>query len=246
MKMMKKITFLVVMVFALAVPSVATEYVPPVLDFAELLTPQEEALLVEQIRQLKTAYGYDFGVLVLDDATLSQELQNDVKYDYAPLYFQENRFVFALNMGNRRMAIEVNGTARDEVSDNDTTAITDKAAHHFTNGNYYQGFADMLDLTEGHLDGSVDFQEKLPLYGISLVSALLVAAAVTWWNVKKMNNVEQQDRASGYITQAEFKITLDRETYLYRNVVKTPKQTNNGSGRGGGGGRSSGGTSRGF
>lgn len=230
----------------LALPSEALAGSGPVFDQANLLSDQEEAQLSAKIAQLQEEFGFEMGIYLLDDASLSSSLENDVKYTLAPEDFREDRFIFALNMANRRMAMEINGTARDEISDNQTNDILDYGAPSFTAGQYYDGFMAMLDYTEEHLDGTVKWKENLPILGACILGGLVLAGGITWYMVHQMNTLRPEDRAAAYLNQQEFNVTLNRETFLYRNVTKTPKAKSSGGGGGGGGGRSSGGASRGF
>lgn len=235
----------------------ANTVVPPVMDYGNLLSESQEESLRVEIQRLVSETGFGFGVILYNESATYSDFLSHIKNTVAPTYFQTNRFVMALNLATREMIIEVNGTARDKISDYQTDLILDEVAPYFTNGNYAKGLEVFLEMTETRLKGgtvassspqSVNAQDSITFVAFSFGISLLIAVATTVYFVQAMNNVQEQNTATGYMDKHEFVVTVDRERFLYRNVVKIPRaQQKGGGGRsGGGGGRSSGGRSRGF
>ncbi len=263
MKLLKKLPCCL-LIFVMCFPITALEaefasYSPPVLDVAELLSESQERTIVAKINVLVETHGYEIGVILLDETAYYADFISEVKYNLAPSMFGNNRFILAMNLESREMLMEINGSARDKISDNQTDLFLDVIASDFTAGRYAEGIDQFLTLIDARLSGQVsqveeDFlkqqawEEKIPLLLMPLFMSLVIATATTIYFVQKMNNVRDQAGAVAYTNNAGFQMTHDREKFLYRNVVKSRRPQNNASGGGGrgGGGRSSGGRSRGF
>lgn len=233
----------------------------PVLDAGNFLSDGEEASLVMMIEALKTKTGFDIGIIMMDESAYYYNFLSEVKNSIAPKYFTNNRFIFAFNMSNREVLIEVNGTARDRMSDTQTDLFLDEITGHLQNEDYYTSGKVFLELLDSRLSGEVtsveknylqqvDSGEKSSVLLISFFMSLVIASLTTLFFVQSMNNVKTQDNAVSYTEQGSFHVSHNRERFLYRNITKVPRPQNNSSGgRSGGGslgGRSSGGRSRGF
>lgn len=222
---------------------------PPVMDFGNLLTASEEQELEVEIQRLVSKTGFGFGVILYDEPATYSNFLSYIKNDVGASYFQSNRFIMALNLTTREMILEVNGTARDEISDAQSTLLVDKVAPYFSRGDYYGGMWLFLELIESHLaspSGSSSLQnttqQKATILFFSFIMSLAVAGTTTYFFWQSMNTVRDQDSASEYLKKEKFLVTHNQERYLSRTVIRTPIQQNNH----GGGGRSSGGVSRGF
>ena len=79
--------------------------------------------------------------------------------------------------------------------------------------------------------------------GIALVIGLVVGLIVALSLKGQLKSVHKQYRADGYVRQGSMGLTVCKDLYLYRNVTRTPRQTNNSSGHRSGGSRNVGGGS---
>lgn len=226
---------------------------PPVMDFGNLLTASEEQELEVEIQRLVNKTGFGFGIILYDEPATYSNFLSYIKNDVGATYYQSNRFIMALNLTTREMILEVNGTARDEISDAQSNLLVDKVAPYFSRGDYYGGMSLFLELIESHLaspSGSSSLssttEQKATILFFSFVMSLAVAGSTTYFFWQSMNTVRDQDSASEYLKKEKFSVTHNQERYLSRTVIRTPIQQNNPGGGGHGGGRSSGGVSRGF
>lgn len=233
----------------------------PLLDFDNLIADNQEPALVAEMERVSTAIGYPVGAILYNQGGTYGTLLSEVKSGDGPVYFGTDRILILVNLNTREMAIDLNGTAKYAMDDWETNLILDEVAPYFTNGNFLSGIQVFLSMTESTVLGIVTeaetermrqerLEELLPTILFSILFSGITAGAVVFFFVRSMNNVKNQQNASAYEAQGGFRITHDRETYLYRNVSKVPRQQNNGGGGrgGGGGGRGSfsGGGSRGF
>lgn len=231
-------------------------YTPPVLDYAQLLTEEEELALTREIQRISAETGMDFGVVTYNEEPFYASLLKHIKEDIGVKHFKANRYIMALNLHSREMVLEKNGTGDLGMEDYTMNKILDSVAPQFTARNYSQGFMLFLSLTEEHLKSqsssspvSEDNKMSSTLLMASFFIAFLTSGGITFYFVQSMNNVREQNHASNYLNKSEFVVTHDREVFLYRNVVTTPKAQSSSSGgsRGGGSrGSPSGGGSRGF
>jgi uncharacterized protein len=68
---------------------------------------------------------------------------------------------------------------------------------------------------------------------ISLVIAFIVPALVTAMWTNQLKSVRKKDFACDYIKQGSMVMNIQQDIFLHRNVVRTPRQQNTGSGSGG-------------
>lgn len=224
-----------------------------VLDYADLLTEQEEQALTRTLLALSEQEGLQVGAVLYSDSSLPMSLLSYMKQVECPPQFGENRVVMGLNLATRDMVIEVNGTGNSRLNDGQLDAILDKVAPYFTNSEFSTGFSVFVTETELYLNymTSTEYiqqqnEKKTTMVLLSLFTSLLVASGVTFAFVKSMNNVRDQSDATAYVPEGGVNITHDRETFLYRRVTKIPRQQSSPSGGGGGGGGHSGGRGRSF
>lgn len=103
---------------------------------------------------------------------------------------------------------------------------------YLTDGRY----ADAVEAYAEHVDRTIDDYNSLPLAKIVLISLVIgfVIALISVGAMKgKLKSVRAKNNANSYIKRDSLNITSSSEIFLYRNVVKTPKQTQGGSGGGG-------------
>ena len=139
-------------------------------------------------------------------------------------------------------------------------------------GEYFDAFTTWMDLipeyvaafTQGQpIDGMVYPDEYEPIGGdeivyydkdtkpnhfISLIIGAAVAGIALLVMRSGMNTAKQQANAADYVKNGSFRLNLQRDMFLYRQVSKTPKAQSQGTRSGGGGSsvhRSSGGVSHG-
>lgn len=238
----------------------SSAYEAPILDFGDLITDSQEASLKTEINRVSQSIGYPVGAILYNQSGIYGNLLSDIKSGDGPLYFGSDRILIALNLNTREMVIDLSGSAYTSMDDWEVDLILDEVAPYFSAGNYGAGINVFLSMTESICLGIVTeaeaervreehLEQIMPMITGSIIFAFVFALVVVIYFIKSMNNVKDQKNASAYVSQGGFHLTHDRETFLYRNISKVPRQQNNSSGGGGGGGGRgsfSGGGSRGF
>ncbi len=176
--------------------------------------------------------------------------------------------LFLISMTEREWAISTCGSAISIFTDARQDAIIDAILDDLSGGYYADAFTIFTDRCDEYLTAGVPIHSPgisppyyepypdqsapnhvdTPLPGASLVSILGIAlvigliAAVIYTSILKsqLKSVSAAAHATNYIREGSFAVTDQREVFLYRNVVKHPRQQNNGSAGGHSGGRSGG------
>lgn len=249
---MKKIKqlYLCFLVIFVIFPPISTSHARDLLiDSSGILTSAEEEVLETEMSRLSHVLGYAVGIVTYQSSSEYQQWIEENGEDY---------ILMAVNMQDRRMDLNVGGSAFYAMDDYDKDSIIATVGPYLTAGEYKDGLYAFITMTESYVTGVVSEKElerqkqeawaqKLPMIQMSLVVSCLVAVGITFGFVKSMNNVTDQENAGEY--QGTPNITREREIFLYQNVVSVPRQQNTGGGgSGGGGGRGSysGGRSGGF
>lgn len=250
MKKLRELCFCFLLVLVLVSPISVSQAQDLLMDFSGLLTSTEKTVLTSELGRVSTVLGYSVGVVTYQYSDEYQQWIDENGEDYV---------VMAVNMKDRRMDLNVGGSAYYAMDDYEKDRILDVVGPYLTAGNYEEALYAFVTMTESSVTGEVTEKElerqkteawaqKAPMIQMSIVLSCLIAVGITFGFAKSMNNVADQENATVY--QGTPHITKDREIFLYRNVVSVPRQQNNGGGGrgGGGGGRGSysGGRSRGF
>lgn len=206
-------------------------------DFADVLTEREEAKVLENLQKIST--DVDVSVITLDaDHFGSMESVANDFYD---------------NMGYRdgilllwRRGTEYNeyyflcdGKGVDIFDDSVLDALEGDCVDHLRDKNFCEAFLTYADVCE----------EAIAAYGrikiMPIILCILIGAVLSFVipmaSLKgELKSVRSKPAAQSYVRSGSFKLTTQRDIFLYHNVVATPKPKNNSSGgrSGGGGGRS--------
>ncbi len=181
-----------------------------------------------------------------------------------------------VNMGEREWWITTHGSCENWLSDGVLYTIENSFIDYLSGGDYYYAFStyasvsgdyiraaqngsyletdDVYDYDYGYdydydYDYGYDYEEKsTPMDFIlpSIVAGFIISFIMVSIMKGGMNTVRMQSGASEYIVNGSLNVTSQSDNYLYRNVVRTPRQTNHSSGTRSGGSisRSSGGSHR--
>ena len=226
---------------------------PRVIDNADLLTDSQESALAEKIADLTSRRGFDVAILTTND-TDGKDIM-----DYADDYYDHNGYgcgdsrdglIYVLDMGGREWWISTCGHAIDVFTDYGIQEIGGKIGDDLSDGNYYDAFDEFIDLCDDYAeeeengqavdtwipDPEVETERSVsPFpYIISLGIGLVVALIVTGSMKKKLNTAVPQKRADQYMRKNSFELMASEDTFLYSNVVATPRHVDDDRTSGGG------------
>lgn len=219
-----------------AVTAQANDYMPVVIDDADILSESEIEELDEALRDLADEYDIDFVA-----ASVTQSLGMTLN-DYADfLYFTgygDDAVFFVYQdgfAGDREIVIVRYGAAIDEFSDSDCEKIINAVQDDFADGDFADGYNGFVKEAEKVLNPTVHW--------IWIPGCLLIGFAVAFVIMKIIasanKSVRNKVNASDYVRVNSLVLTNQAEVFLYKNVSATPKaNSSTSSGNTSGGGRS--------
>lgn len=261
---MKRSVILLMSIFlgiiCLAVPVSASESAPDlVVDYAQLISPEEEIALESSCKALGEAYQMDI-VLVTIHSLSGQSAQSYADDYYDNNGYRDDGLFFLLAVDDREWYISTSGNAIYAVTDYGVQQLGEAAADHFSYGAYDLGFRAFLDNVEMYLEAyasgapidgygdsdngfytgtreEVVYYENAP--SPSLLLSVLIGASVAAVAIavmrSSMNTKKAQRDASVYLIPGSFRLHTHSDVFLYSNVSKVRRQQNSSGGRSGGG-----------
>jgi len=242
---MKKITSLLIiflLVASLTVTAFAAGGSPKIIDNADVLSAAEEAKLETMALALVSEYDMDVVILIEDSIGLKNVT------DYADDYFDYNGYgvgskhsgvLLLLDMDEREWAISTCGNTIDALTDYGQDQIMDKVLDYLGNDEYYDGFRTYLDLLDEHFEAyekGEPIDQKRSLFDIvfDLFVALGIGAIVGGISITVMKSgmktAKPQRGAQSYVKDGSFKLTKQRDMFLYSNTSRTRRQSSSSGG----------------
>lgn len=229
--MVRQIAFLLCFWVFFFVGEVRAIEQPPLLDYGNVFTQEEKVILEKKLASMEENLGYAIGIVTYDEE-IPSPLLSWVKREVGSLYFGEHRLIFAFNLRSREVVVEVNGKVETWVPVAKSDILIDQVTGSLTRGTYYAGSLSLLEQVENlfpspqsQSPSSRGTSNTSGLLWISVSVGLLVAGGVTWGFIYSMNTVRQQDTAEGYFDSSQFRVTSEKERFLYRSVVSVPRQS---------------------
>lgn len=202
---------------------------PRLVDDANLLTAGEAAELEAKLNRYSENYGMDIAVV-----TTYEYLGYDVEAYAEDLYLQYgysgDGVLLLIGMADRDWVITACGDEGKKIFNEDAREyISDSFYSALHNGCYADAFGTFADLCRDLIGNAVTRGEyyKTPFnwFG-SLIAGLVVGLIIAAIYVGKLKNdlisVAAQENAALYVARDSLNITEARETFLYRNITKTP------------------------
>lgn len=228
-----------------------------VADDADLLTPAQEAELNTKLSALSAEKNADFVVLTVASLNGKTALSYaDDYFDYNGYGQREDRTGMLLlyktgTAGDREVAISTSGEMYSCVTDADSDTFLDSIIPDLVSENYVSAFEAFVLFADQQSD-EIGKLPTLPLMYIPLclLIGFVVAFVVLKIQTASLKSVNKERSARYYVKQGSLVLQDSRDRFLYRNVKKTPRQTQSSSsgtsGRTGSSGARHGGTSKKF
>ena len=223
---------------AIAVPAFAAENTEFLYDEANLLTPEEEAVLLKKLASVSTQYKAQIIVATIasmDGGNIDTYV--DYVYDSMGFGYGENHdgVLILVCMDPREYRILSNGFAGVAIDPDDISKISDEIVGNLSDGDYAGAFNDFVDECAYYLDGHINgfpFNAGKSL-AISLIVGVVIGLIVAFILKGQLKSVRSQSYAQEYVKNGSMHVNLSNDIFLYRNVTRTQKQSSGSSGSGG-------------
>ena len=262
MKITRIVAVLLLSALCLAIAVSAARTLPLVVDDANILTVSEENRLLAKLEALSQDLSCEVAVVTVSSlgGKHAQDYADDF-YDHNGYGYGsgDNGVLLLLAVNEREWAITTYGTATYALSDTALDFIEDQMLPALRRGDYYEGFLTFAEgcsryirhyLTPAESDKEdpwISFVENfdndygksfdvkgtlLVAIGIGAVVAFIVVSAMK----SQLTSVRSRHEANAYIRADGLHLTASRDVFLYRNVTRIRRDTDNH----GGGSRSGG------
>ena len=221
-------------------------------DDAELLTTEEEAVLLEKLNEISERQQCD--VVIVTVKTLGGKSAQD----FADDFFDYNGFgygpaadgaLFLICPEERDWWFSTHAFGLKAFTDAGQDSMMKTVKPHLSADRYNKAFLELADqcdrfLTQARAGDPYDvgslparprgLQRPLTNVIISLVVGVVVAFLVVTAMKAPLKSVRRQAAAGSYLRQNSLNLTNSRESFLYRNVSRTARPTESSGGGGGG------------
>lgn len=233
--------------------SAAVTAQPRLDDKADLLTPNEEAILNEALTNLSRQLDCDVVFVTANDLYDTSFPHNNTMQDYADMYYESFGYapdgilvlvVLSNENGKRGVHFSTSGKCIKRLSDAEREEILDDVIdnHNPDTTSYYEFlYAIALDLQKA-VPPHLKWYSPLLALGIGFIIALIIMMILR----SQLKSVKMERGAANYVRAGSMNVTQSRDTYLYSTVSRTarPKDSggssthsSSGGGTHGGGGR---------
>ena len=276
MKKISTILFVLLLLFSLALPAFGTEEpLDYVVDYAGLLTGEEEENLQQWVQQYKTDLQLDIVIVTTygSDGKGVQAYADDF-YDQNGYGYGSNKtgILLLIDMESREWYMSTCGDAIYIFTDYGLDQLGQTIVPWLSSGDYYRAFMAWVSAlppyveafrNQSPIDGYVPPDEYESPYGdeiyhyddhvgvrikpfpVALVIGLVAAAVTVLIMRGTMNTAKLQKNAANYLKDGSFRLRRRTDMFLYSRVSRRAKPKNNTSGGGSSVHRSSGGISHG-
>lgn len=211
----------------LSVSAADTSYVT---DDADILTPSEEQELESLTSKLSKELAFDIVILTTTDTTGSR-IDNFGEAFYTENDFREDGIILVRLAGaDPYWSYVVFGEGND-IFDNDDCfeELEDAFVSDLMIHNYLKAFTNFANKVEEIVKDDRAF--PIGTVVLSIIIGVLLTLLVPMSILKgELKSVKMQAAASNYVCPGSMHLTQDRDMFLYRNVTRTAKPKNTGSG----------------
>lgn len=234
--MRKFITLILVLALCLNLPvlTYAATNDRCLFDEADLLSDQQDAALNRNL--LETSKQYHTQILVVTVDSLENVWIDDYAehiYDSMDFGYGDKRdgILLLVCMNPREYRILSNGNASDAVDYDQIDSIGRAIVSDLSAGDYVEAFEEFSDQCAYYLDiyvNGVPFRLGKSLM-ISLIIGIVIGLIVVAVLASQLKSVRSQYQANAYVRQGSMQITMCNDIFLYRNITRRKRESNNSS-----------------
>lgn len=218
-----------------------------VIDDAGLIKASDEKKLDKKIKNIQKD---KFDVVILT----VKSLDGKSAQDYADDYYDNNDYgldneksgvLFLVSKGDRKYHISTKGVGIKAFTDYGIGRIKEEIKPYLSDGDYFDACDEFLNITKDFVKAYKDgtpydtdnpYNEEID-YVILEVIALVIAFVIALISVGimrlRMNTAKPKGTAMEYIKKGSFKLTSEKDIFMYSTVTKTAKPKDNDNSAGG-------------
>ena len=218
-----------------------------VIDDAGLIKASDEKELDKKIKNIQKD---KFDVVILT----VKSLDGKSAQDYADDYYDNNDYgldneksgvLFLVSKGDRKYHISTKGAGIKAFTDYGIGRIKEEIKPYLSDGDYFDACDEFLNITKDFVKAYKDgtpydtdnpYNEEID-YVILEVIALVIAFVIALLSVGimrlRMNTAKPKGTAMEYIKKGSFKLTSEKDIFMYSTVTKTAKPKDNDNSAGG-------------
>ena len=218
-----------------------------VIDDAGLIKASDEKELDKKIKNIQKD---KFDVVILT----VKSLDGKSAQDYADDYYDNNDYgldneksgvLFLVSKGDRKYHISNKGAGIKAFTDYGIGRIKEEIKPYLSDGDYFNACDEFLNITKDFVKAYKDgtpydtdnpYNEEID-YVILEVIALVIAFVIALISVGimrlRMNTAKPKGTAMEYIKKGSFKLTSEKDIFMYSTVTKTAKPKDNDNSAGG-------------
>lgn len=218
-----------------------------VIDDAGLIKASDEKELDKKIKNIQKD---KFDVVILT----VKSLDGKSAQDYADDYYDNNDYgldneksgvLFLVSKGDRKYHISTKGAGIKAFTDYGIGRIKEEIKPYLSDGDYFDACDEFLNITKNFVKAYKDgtpydtdnpYNEEID-YVILEVIALVIAFVIALISVGimrlRMNTAKPKGTAMEYIKKGSFKLTSEKDIFMYSTVTKTAKPKGNDNSAGG-------------
>ena len=227
---------------------------PRVIDKADLLDDEQEAILTERLNEYSAQQNCDIVFLTEPDMDHEDYSFDGSVEDFADMYYETHGYdtdgvlvliVLDNGYGSRRIQFSCSGKCMKRLSDEEQDEIIDDIYFDLKSSAYYSA---MNSLSYG-INDKLTPRVSWYMLPISVIVAFALAMIIMNVMKGKLKSVAMEKGAKNYVRAGSMRVTGARDTYLYSHISRTVKESDSGgsgSSRTSSGGGSHSGTGRNF
>lgn len=218
-----------------------------VIDDAGLIKASDEKELDKKIKNIQKD---KFDVVILT----VKSLDGKSAQDYADDYYDNNDYgldneksgvLFLVSKGDRKYHISTKGAGIKAFTDYGIGRVKEEIKPYLSDGDYFDACDEFLNITKDFVKAYKDgtpydtdnpYNEEID-YVILEVIALVIAFVIALISVGimrlRMNTAKPKGTAMEYIKKGSFKLTSEKDIFMYSTVTKTAKPKDNDNSAGG-------------
>ena len=220
-------------------------------DEADLISSEEEAMLETKLEEINQRLQFDVVVVtvgntgVLSTTEYADKYYEDNGYGYGP---NRDGVLLLISYDDGRWATTTAGYGITALTDYGLDQIEEELVDNLNRGEFYKAFDEFASRCDEYVSSAkagniidVGNRPKGPFpwasRGLIAIFAGLMSGFVGTSTAKaQLKSVRPQSRAGSYVVKDSFQLNrgASRDTYLYSNVSRIPRQSSSGGSKPGG------------